>query len=466
MVPFDANAESGLLGCCVLGAYDEVVAAGVDDSWFNELLHKATWHLISRVAENGEVTETTVMLAARNDQAFADNGGNITDIVEMVDAAPTSGNWSYWLKPCRERLRLRRYFQLGLDMQQAAAKAEDVESFADDAESRLFELRKFRDEGKGNERLESFHRIIDLLQAAHEGTGVVGLPTGYEDLDKILCGLRGGALYTLAARPGMGKSTLAMNIAESLAVKADVPILFISAEMSMDELNQRMLGSYSSINLQNFINHDYDKEERLRLLKLMAKKIPALNAAPVHICPRTDITISQLRAEARRYVKNHGVKLVIVDYLQLIAGGKGTRGNRVAEVGEISRGLKKMALELDVPVLSLAQLNRAIEQDGNRVPRLSDLRESGSIEADSDAVMFIHCANTSVYIDGRLLCQIVVSKNRNGRQGKFDIAFNRDFSRFEDWRTNQDLVDMAETMAKNKLAKKTTSRSFTRKTVG
>ena len=116
-------------------------------------------------------------------------------------------------------------------------------------------------------------------------------------------------------------------------------------------------------------------------------------------------------------------------------------------------------LELDVPVVVLAQLNRAIEQDDNRVPRLFDLRESGSIEADSDCVMFIHCENTSVYIDGRLLCQIVVSKNRSGRQGKFDIAFNRDFSRFEDWRYNQDLVDMAESMAK----KKTTKKSFGRK---
>jgi replicative DNA helicase len=459
MVPFDANAEKGLLGCCILGDYNNAVADGVTDDWFNELTNKAAWHLLGRVGEKGDVTEQLVIAAANGDQAYLGNGGSLVDLVSMVDTAPSAGNYGYWMKPCREKLRLRRYYQLGLDMQQAVAEAEDVDVFADDAESRMFELRKFKEQDKGNARLESFSRIIDLLQAAHEGTGVIGLPTGYEDLDKILCGLRSGALYTLAARPGMGKSTLAMNIAETLSVKGQVPVAFFSLEMSADELNQRMLGSYSSINLQRFINHDYDKEERVRLLKEMAKKIPTLNAAPIHICPRTDITISQLRAEARRYVKNYGAKLVIVDYLQLVAGSKGSRGNRVAEVGEISRGLKKMALELDVPVIALAQLNRAIEQDGNRVPRLSDLRESGSIEADSDCVMFIHCENTSVYIDGRLLCQIVVSKNRSGRQGKFDIAFNRDFSRFEDWRTNQDLVDMAESMAK----KKTTKKSFGRK---
>lgn len=464
MVPFDANAERGLLGCCILGDYNNAVADGVTDEWFNELTNKAAWRLIGRVADNGGISEQSVIIAANSDQAYQDNGGSVVGLTEMVDTAPTAGNYRYWMRPCRERLRLRRYVQLGLDMQQGAAKAEDVDVFADEAESRLFELRKFKEQDKGNQRLESFNRIIDLLQAAHEGTGVIGLPTGYEDLDKILCGLRSGALYTLAARPGMGKSTMAMNIAESLAVGSKVPVIFFSLEMSMDELNQRMLGSYSSINLQRFINHDYDSEERMRLLKVMATKIPPLNAAPVHICPRTDITISQLRAEARRYVKNHGAKLVIVDYLQLVAGSKGSRGNRgnrVQEVGEISRGLKKMALELDVPVIALAQLNRSIEHDGNRVPRLSDLRESGSIEADSDAVLFIHCSNSSVYIDGRLLCQIVVSKNRSGRQGKFDIAFNRDFSRFEDWRTNQDLVDMAEKMAKTKLSK--TTKSYPRK---
>ena len=460
MVPFDSNAERGLLGCCILGDYNNAVADGVTDDWFNELTNKAAWHLIGRVAQKGDVTEQLVIGAANGDQAYLGNGGSVVDLVEMVDAAPSAGNYGYWMKPCREKLRLRRYYQLGLEMQQAVAKAEDVDVFADDAESRMFELRKFKEQDKGNARLESFHRIIDLLQAAHEGTGVVGLPTGYQDLDKILCGLRGGALYTLAARPGMGKSTLAMNIAETLSVKGQVPVAFFSLEMSADELNQRMLGSYSSINLQNFINHDYDKEERVRLLKVIATKMPALNAAPIHICPRTDISISQLRAEARRYVKNYGAKLVIVDYLQLVGGGKGSRGNRVAEVGEISRGLKKMALELDVPVIALAQLNRAIEQDGNRVPRLSDLRESGSIEADSDCVMFIHCANTSAYLDGRLLCNIVVSKNRSGRQGMFDIAFNRDFSRFEDWRTNQDLVELGEKLANKK---KPATKSFGRK---
>ena len=185
MVPFDANAEAGLLGCCIIGAFDEVVAAGVDENWFNELHHKAAWHLISRVAEQGEVSETSVVMASASDKAFTDNGGSAAVLTEMVDAAPTAGNHPYWLPKCREKVRLRRYYDLGVQMQQAVVNAEDVEVFADMAESRLFELRKFKEEAKGEQRTESFQRIIDLLEAAHKGTGVVGLPSGYTDLDKI-----------------------------------------------------------------------------------------------------------------------------------------------------------------------------------------------------------------------------------------------------------------------------------------
>ena len=334
-------------------APSSVVAAGVDENWFNELHHKAAWHLISRVAEQGEVSEQSVVMASASDKAFTDNGGSAAVLTEMVDAAPTAGNHPYWLPKCREKVRLRRYYDLGVQMQQAVVNAGDVDAFADMAESRLFELRKFKEEAKGEHRTESFQRIIDLLEAAHKGTGVVGLPSGYTDLDKILCGFRGGALYTIVAVPAWG-STLAMNIAEALAVKADVPVAFFSLEMSEDELNQRMLGSYSSINLQRFINHDYDKAERkLAAASHGQEDACALNKAPVFINPRTDITINQLRAEARRFVKK-GAKLVIVDYLQLVSAGKRSSGNRVQEVGEISRGLKKMALELDVLVIALA----------------------------------------------------------------------------------------------------------------
>ena len=215
-------------------------------------------------------------------------------------------------------------------------------------------------------------------------------------------------------------------------------------KMSEDELNQRMLASHCGFNLQSFINHGYAKSDRGRILEQMTGSIPELEAGPLHICPRTDITIGQLRAETRRLVSKRGVKLVIVDYMQLVGVAARRGASRVDEVGEISRGLKKMALELDLPVIALAQLNRSIENDNNRSPRLSDLRESGSIEADSDVVIFIHREKKGVFIDSRMLCQIVIGKNRNGPQGVFDLCFDREVCRFEDWRKHQDLVAEAE----------------------
>ena len=169
-----------------------------------------------------------------------------------------------------------------------------------------------------------------------------------------------------------------------------------------------------------------------------------MNKEPLHICPRPDITIGQLRAETRRLVSKRDLNLVIFDYMQLVGGAARRGASRGDEVGEISRGLKKMALELDLPVIALAQLNRSIENANNRSPRLSDLRESGSIEADSDVVIFIHREKKGVFIDSRMLCRIVVGKNRNGPQGVFDLCFDRDVCRFEDWRKHQDLVAEAE----------------------
>ena len=437
----DENAEKGLLGCCILGAFDEAVADGVNEEWFGSQYHKSAWRLIERVSMKGEVSEQTVIMAAACEKDWRDKK---TTLVDFVDNAPTREMYHYWREPCRLKVRQRSYHRFAVDLQRSVIDAADVDALADRAESTLFELRKFAESERGSNRRESFRRIIEMMEEAHNGDGIIGLPSGFDDMDALLGGLRDGSLYTIAARPGMGKSTLAMNIAEHLTMKGGTPVAFFSLEMSEDELNQRMLASHCGVNLQSFINHGYDRSERGEILRQMTGSVPELEAGPLHICPRTDITIDQLRAEARRLVTKKDVKLVIVDYMQLVGVASRRGASRVEEVGEISRGLKKMALELDLPVIALAQLNRSIENDNHRSPRLSDLRESGSIEADSDVVLFIHRDKKIVFIGSRMLCQIVVGKNRNGPQGVFDICFIRDVCRFEDWRRHQDLVAEAE----------------------
>jgi len=439
--PCDLQAEKGLLGCCAMGAYNDALADGVTEEWFSDPATKTLWRFIEEVAKDGEVNEERVLLAASRDPDWRTR---LTELDRLIDCAPTITNYSFWLEPCHQKMLQRRYHSYAEELLQSATETSDIDALADQAESELFELRKFAESDKGNNRLESFQRVIAMLEAAHKGETVTGLPTGFQDLDSLIGGLRNGALYTLAARPGMGKSTLAMNIAEHLAVNEKVAVGFFSLEMSEDELSLRMLGSHSGVNTQRFVSRKDSDDERVRLIHKMADSIPRLIAAPFYIRPRTDININQLRAEARRLVSAHGVKLIIVDYLQLVGIDGRRNGTRAEEVGEISRGLKKMALELDLPVIALAQMNRIIESDSSRLPRLSDLRESGSIEADSDVVAFIYCQNQAATKEGRLLNKTFVAKNRNGPPGQFDICFDRRHFRFEDWRKHKDLVAEAE----------------------
>ncbi len=457
IVPHNTRVEEALLGCAVLGAYNDLSVQGVTRNWFNDLLHKVTWDMMESVVASGPVNLERLCIAAKTHKEFKENGGTAATLVGMADEAPFADNWRNWLPELQKNLRLREYQTLGLDITRLAGEVDNVDDFADDLESRVMQLRKFRETKTTADRKASFDRIERNLEEAHSGTGINGLPTGFDDLDRTLGGMRGGQLITLASRPGMGKSTVAANIAQYLAVTHEVPVAYFSLEMTDDELNARMSAAMSDVNLHSFYSHQYSEEERVAAMQRMALNKPRLYAAPVMIEPRSDITINGIRAQARRMVHRDNAKLVIVDYLQLV-GTNNSRGNRVVEVGQISRGLKSMAMELDIPVIALAQLNRQIENDGNRAPRLADLRESGSIESDSDIVGFIFCEDFSLSDKGRLLCQLFVAKNRSGKMSQFDLCFNRPFNRFEDWRQHQDLV------AQRELAdEKPTTKSYGRK---
>ena len=452
-VPHNVRVEEALLGCAVLGAYNDLCVQGVTRNWFNELLHKSVWDMMESV--NGEISLESLCVAAKTHKGFTECGGTPTTLVGMADEAPFADNWRTWLPELQKLLRLREYQQFGQDVVRLAGEVNNVDDFADDLESRVMQLRKFRETKTTADRKESFDRIQRNLEEAHLGTGINGLPTGLDDLDRALGGLRPGQLFTIASRPGMGKSTVAANICQYLAVDHQIPVAIFSLEMSDDELNARMSASLSDVNLHRFYSHEYDKAEREAAIKRMAENNPRLYGAPIMIEPRSDITINGIRAEARRMVHRNNVQLVIVDYLQLV-GTNNRNGNRVNEVSIISRGLKSLAMELGIPVVACAQLNRQVENDGNRAPRLADLRESGSIESDSDIVGFIYCEDYNIVDGDRLLCRFAVRKNRSGRQGEFDLCFNRAFNRFEDWRQHQDLVakrDLPEEKPKKKWGK-------------
>ena len=431
------NAQVGLLGTLMLGAFDDAVSDGITEEWFDGLKNKSVWTLINRIYLNSEKPNMDFMSSALADSEWS---GKVGELIHYIDSAPTKHNYPYWKEICHDGYLRKRMVEFGNELQRSAVDCDDINLIADEAENKLFEMRKMTLNQSHDSMQNSFKRIMESLQKAHEGSGLIGLPSGFEDVDRHLSGLRDGAMYTIAARPGMGKSTMAMNIAEHLAVNCRIPTAFFSLEMSEDELNQRILANRTGANLQAFYRHDISKQERESIMHEMQNEIPVIQKAPLHLCSRTDMTISQLRAEARRMVSGREIKIIIVDYLQLIGGEARKNSTRVDEVGLISRGIKQMALELNVPVIALAQLNRSIENDGERLPRLADLRESGSIEADSDCVLFIHRPTGGAVEGGRMLCQIVIGKNRNGAMGKFDICFNRDYSRFENIMHHVDLL--------------------------
>ncbi len=265
---------------------------------------------------------------------------------------------------------------------------------------------------------ESFDRLEELSRSK----GVFrGVPTGFGDLDKILSGMQKSNLLILAARPGIGKTSLALNIAQFAAVKKNVPVGIFSLEMSKEELMDRVLAHESGVNASRIKNGDLDDAAYENLSMAMGR----LAEAPLYIDDTPALSIMEMRTKARRLQIENGLQLLVVDYLQLAKGRN--LENRVQEISEISQGLKNLARELNIPVLALSQLSRAVEQRGSKQPQLSDLRESGAIEQDADVVMFIYRddqeENASEKVKKEILAKLTIAKHRNGPTGEIDLVF-------------------------------------------
>lgn len=427
-IPNDRDAELGLIGAAIQGKFDDIRSAGVDETFFHDLKCRGMWKRIEELEKSGAViTLDTLAHQAKGE------GSSIAlpDVLEAESACPSPLNWTYWAEICDEKRKARVVQETGLRLAEEASVVDDVEQLVSTAESLVFSLTD-QVTTKTDNRSDSFKRIVDTLEEAHNG-GKVGITTGYNSIDKILGGLRGGQLVTIAARPAVGKSALAGNIAEKLVMNG-TPVAFFSYEMTQDELNLRMLCSLSDTNLiGDVINGGVEESgNRMRIMKQAASYVPQLNSAPIHIIDNGNLTVSQIRSNARRLVKDEGVKLIIVDYIQLIKpAAEDRRAQRHVQVGNITAELKQMAMELKVPVIGLAQLNRGVEGE-NRRPRLSDLRESGSIEQDSDVVAFLYIDDPAMRDGPNMLLKLAIGKNRAGRQGEVDLVFVRNKIRFED----------------------------------
>ncbi len=429
-IPHSIEAEQGVLGCCLLDPAncisDCIGAFKGNPAVFYDLRHRAIYEELTLMFDARVAVDVVTLSQRLKDKGQLEGVGGLTYLACIPDAVPSAANLKHYTAIVNNKFTLRRMIQTcTTTIDNAYEHQGEVEKLLDTVERDILAACSSGEADAGDRRA-SFQRITDLMESAYTNKGrLVGLSTGLYGLDKILGGLRNGTMNVIAARPGLGKSTLGYGIAEHNA-REGVPVGYFSLEMSEDELNMRSLCANSEVNSRDALCGNIGEREVMR----MTTQVRALTKLPIHICDRGDMNILRIRSEGRRMASKLGVKLIVVDYLQLIAGN--SKHGRREDVDEISRGVKGMAKELGIPVIALAQLNREIERESGRRPRLSDLRESGGIEQDADSVSFIYCPDESLIQDnGTLPVKFSTQKNRNGDIGECDLMFERALTRFK-----------------------------------
>jgi replicative DNA helicase len=410
----------------------------LDDTMFYAERHRRLFRGMISIAEKGSVVDPLTLSDELQRRGELDGAGGKDYIGFLVDAVPTAANIEYHARIVREKAILRRLIEVSTSI---VAEAFDghttAQELLDEAESKIFQVSQ-------QQTKDGFTRIKELLWPTMEriealqrgGKTVTGVASGFNDLDEMTSGFQPADLIIVAARPSMGKTAFTLNIAQHAAIEHNVPVAFFSLEMSKESLVQRMLTSEARIDAQRLRKGMLRDDDFPRL----ARAAGILSSAPVWIDDSPGITLLEMRSKARRLRAEAAVGLVIVDYLQLMSGPANSE-SRQQEVSQISRGLKALAKELNVPVVALSQLSRAPEQrtGDNKRPQLSDLRESGAIEQDADLIMFLYRQefyDGPVDKDGNSLegkAEVIVGKQRNGPTGIVNLFFQKQFTRFENF---------------------------------
>jgi len=388
-VPENIAAEERMIGSMILGSYQDAVDAGVTSEWFWGGDCNYLFRCMEKLADDGKpVDEAGVRFAVHKDRKPHLNN----QIESCIQKGATKANWAYWLPDLKQALYRRRMFQAAYAMRLASEREDiTIDEVVEKADSSLSELRVEQDNHTQTQK-ESVRELADFLSRLYEkgGRDILGFPSGFHDIDRALGGLRRQHLVIVAARPAVGKTSLVTNMAVKMAQKG-VKVGFFSLEMSRQEINARCASVIGRVNFLKILQKEASEGELLKFTKALGE----VANLPLTINDKGGVPINYIRQCARRMVRD-GAKVIFVDYLQLIKSTK-TRGTRNDEITEISTGLKAMAKELNVPVVALSQMNRDFEKKGtykgkevDRKPRMSDLRDGGSIEQDADTIGFLH----------------------------------------------------------------------------
>lgn len=426
-MPSNVDAESALLGMILSG--DDAALADAQEVLrpedFYRSAHAAVFSAALTLVARGEPTDVSLVIGALTEAGALENAGGRLELLNMLEAAGVAGSGRHHARLIADLATRRRLIAVGTRV--AAAGYSGEGSTADllaMAEGELFRVAAPGRNTEAADMAEAVGAALEQAEAIHQGQGgISGLPTGLVDLDLMLWGLQPGALYLVAARPGVGKSALVGRIARNVAVTAGAGVMVVSLEMSARELGGRWLTGEARVPWAKLRAGQAADEDWAKL----ARAAEVLRA-PVHLVAASNATPIDIRSRARRLLARGlaGLGLIVVDYLQLMRAG-GKFDNRASELAEITRSLKLLAIELQVPVLACSQLNRAFAQRQDPRPQLSDLRDSGSLEQDADVVMFLHRPEDRPYVE------VIVAKNRNGPVGSIPLGFSPGLTLFESW---------------------------------
>lgn len=433
--PHSLEAEQAIIGGLMLDNQAwEKVESMLCETDFYRMEHRLLFRAMLQLSNRSQPFDVVTLLDILKSTNELDDAGGEAYLFELANNTPSVANVKAYAEIVREKSVQRQLIGVATEMADLAYNpgGREVAELLDFAEQKVFAIAEQTGREGGPETIKSvLTRAVERIDVLyHSGDAITGLPTGLSDLDEMTSGLQRSDLIIVAGRPSMGKTTLVMNVAEHAAISRTQPVLVFSMEMPADSLAMRMMSSLGRIDQHRIRTGKLDDDDWPRV----TSAVHMLSEAPLFIDDTPALSPSEMRARSRRIMKEHGqLGLIVVDYLQLMKVPGFKADNRTAEISEISRSLKSLAKELNVPVVALSQLNRSLEQRQDKRPVMSDLRESGAIEQDADLICFIY--RDEVYNEDspdKGCAEIIVAKQRNGPIGKVRVAFLGKYTRFED----------------------------------
>ena len=433
-VPSSLEAEQAVLSAMFLSknALNKAFEI-VDETTFYYDNNRKIFNALKRLYENNNpIDMTTITNELRNLNQLEEIGGVIY-LTEVLNTESTAANIDYYLKIIIDDALLRRLIEVSNEVNQLGYDtSQNVSEILDEAERKILSIVKDKRSTEFQNIKEVVYHVQENLQKLTESKGdITGIPTGWTDFDKITSGLHENQLIIIGARPAMGKTAFALNLATNVAVSTGKTVAIFNLEMSSDQLANRMLSSLGQIEGYKFLNGRLNNNDYVKFNEALSQ----LENTNIYIDDTPGITIGEIRSKCRRLkTTTKGLDLIIIDYLQLVSGGKNYGVNRQQEVSDISRSLKMLAMELNIPVIALCQLSRSVEAREDKRPLMSDLRESGSIEQDADIVAFLYREdyyNKAAKTDNNTsISELIIGKHRNGTTGTINLLFKRDTSTF------------------------------------